>query len=109
MTAAPTTADRLTFRSWNPFSASDGVAADVAVTERKSAKRSVSTTYAVRVMPGLPTCRVFHVFKEGEPEPRELRVYPAGHVCNCESGKYRPGVSCRHLQAVQNLVEQGVI
>jgi len=106
---ATTTADRLTFRSWKPFSAADGFAAYVAVTERKSAKRSITTTYAVRILSDLPHCKVFHVFKEGETEPRELRVYPAGHVCNCESGKYRPGVSCRHLSSVQHLTEEGVI
>jgi hypothetical protein len=103
-------APRLTFRHWLPFTASDSMTAYVEVVERVSKKKVIPATYAVRVAPALPSgARVFHVFKQGDATPREVRVYPAGFTCTCESGKYRPGKSCRHLEAIQHLTEQGVI
>ena len=108
-TQAPPAPPRLTFRSWLPFGP-DGMTCYVEVVERLSRKKSIATTYAVRVAPPLPSgARVFHVFKQGDSLPREVRVYPAGFTCTCESGKYRPGRSCRHVESLQYLTEQGVI
>lgn len=110
-TQTPVAAEpRLTFRHWPPFTP-DSFDGYVAVTERLSRKKSVTFTYAfreVRQPAGVPF-RTFHFFKQGDSVPRELRVYPQGHRCTCDSGKYRAGRECRHLLAVQYLTEQGVI
>jgi hypothetical protein len=100
---------RLSFRAWPPFQP-DSFDGYVAVTERLSKKKSITHTYAVRRAPDLPTgAKVFHFFKQGESVPRELRVYPSGHTCTCDSGKYRAGTECRHLLAIQHLITQGVL
>ena len=102
---------RLTFRSWPPFEPADSFGGYVAITERLSRKKSVQFTYAFREVkqPAGTPFRMFHFFKQSDPVPRELRVYPSGHTCTCASGQYRKGQPCRHLEAVRHLTEQGVI
>ena len=104
----PEAPPRLAFRWWKSFS--DSFIAEVAVTERMSARRSVATTYAFREAAPIGAVRVFHCFKQGEPVPYVVRVSPGGHTCSCRGATYRhQNIDCRHYAALIFLWTEGVI